>query len=506
MKFHKRTIFLPKKQNKRVIIIGSGIGGIATAIRLQLKGYQVDVFEQNSYPGGKLAELRERGYRFDAGPSVLTFPQMIDELFELAGKDSTPYFTYEPLESLCKYFYEDGTVLEAYADPNKFLKEISDKINEPEKHTVQFLNKSKELYDITANVFLERSLHKVGTYMRGQALSSIARLHKLDAFRTMHQVNAKTFDDPRLVQLFDRYATYNGSDPYQAPATLNVISHLEHNIGGYFPHKGMYSIIQALHQLAKEVGVTFHFNQTVTQIRVVDKKVKGITTKENTYDADLVVSNMDIVPTYRKLMPGLRSPNKILDQPRSSSALIFYWGMRKQYPELNFHNIFFSRDYQQEFLHIWDKKEIYEDPTVYLYISSKFKPDDAPPGKENWYCMINVPCNTGQNWDQLNEKARRFILSKLSRMLGEPVTTQIETEIVLDPRGIEKRTSSFLGALYGNSSNNRMAAFFRHANFSRSIKGLFFCGGSVHPGGGIPLCLYSAKIVSDLIDPYHTNS
>ncbi|MEO1653664.1 MAG: phytoene desaturase, partial [Bacteroidota bacterium] len=181
--------------------------------------------------------------------------------------------------------------------------------------------------------------------------------------------------------------------------------------------------------------------------------------------------------------------------------LIFYWGIAKRFPELSLHNIFFSQDYQVEFQHLFRKKDIYPDPTVYINISSKENPADAPEGAENWFTMINAPHNAGQDWEQLIPKARLYILDKLERNLGKNIRDLIETEEILDPRLIERKTASSAGALYGNSSNNRYAAFLRHANFSSRIKNLHFCGGSVHPGGGIPLCLLSAKIASSFIKP-----
>lgn len=330
------------------------------------------------------------------------------------------------------------------------------------------------------------------------------KLHKLDAFRSMNRANKGYFSDPRVVQLFNRYATYNGSNPYVAPATLNIIAHLEHNLGAFFPKKGMYQISESLYELAVELGVSFHFGQKVDEITVSEKSVTGIRIGEIPIAADLVVSNADVVPTYRHLLASEKAPERTLTQPRSSSALIFYWGMEALFPELDLHNIFFSQDYSGEFETMWEEAGISDDPTVYLYISSKQVPDDAPAGKENWFVMINVPPQNGQNWDALVAQARKHIIAKLSRMLGRDIESLISSESVLDPRRIEAETSSYQGALYGNSSNNRFAAFLRHPNFSPRIKGLYFCGGSVHPGGGIPLCLLSARIVSDLIEKRHT--
>lgn len=481
---------------KKAIIIGSGIGGLAAAVRLALKGYAVQVLEANAYPGGKLSEINLDGYRFDAGPSLFTMPELVNELFELAGKQPSDYFTYQQLQTNCHYFYEDGLRLHAFANRERLLAEFETKTDD-DRHTIAAaLDKSRELYEILAELFMYRSMHHVSTYLNRRAFHAYTRLHKLDFFRTMHRANETRFKDPRVTQLFDRYATYNGSDPYQTPATLNIIPHLEFNQGAFFPDKGMHDITMSIFALAKELGVDFQFSQPVERILIERMRATGVVSGGDRIMADVVVSNMDIVNTYRKLMPDVKPPELLLKQPKSSSALIFYWGIRQAFDELDLHNIFFSKDYKSEFQHIFRQGDISDDPTVYVNITSKHKADDAPQGCENWFTMINVPNNTGQDWDALIDKARMSVIGKLSRMLGREIKPLIACEAILDPRTIESRTSSSLGALYGNSSNNKYAAFLRHANFSRKYKNLYFCGGSVHPGGGIPLSLLSAKIMA----------
>jgi phytoene desaturase len=486
---------------KKALIIGAGIAGIAVAVRLAVKGYDVEVFEANSYPGGKISEIKQRGYRFDAGPSLLTMPQYIDELFMLAGKNPADYFRYEKLDPICKYFYEDGTKLIAWADRNRFVEELADVTNEPIEKINKFIDNCESIYNITHRVFLESSLSRLNTYFSWDALKALFGLPRIDAMRTMHTANESLLKDKRLVQFFDRYATYNGSNPYQAPATLNVIPHLEQHFGAYFPEGGMYSIIQSLVKLAEELGVTFRYNSPVDEIVPEGKRAIGIKVEGEVIHADIIVSNMDVWFTYNKLLANHQQlhPKKILNRERSSSALIFYWGIKKQFTELDLHNIFFSVDYKAEFEHIWQKRSIYHDPTVYLNISSKYKVDDAPDGCGNWFVMINVPSNTGQDWGSLIKSAKANILTKLSRILKEDIQGLIVGESILDPRLIESKTSSYQGSIYGTSSNSHFAAFLRHTNKSSKIKNLYLCGGSVHPGGGIPLCLLSAKILSDWI-------
>jgi phytoene dehydrogenase-like protein len=208
---------------------------------------------------------------------------------------------------------------------------------------------------------------------------------------------------------------------------------------------------------------------------------------------------MDVFPTYKNLLKGIKIPRKKLNQERSSSAVIFYWGINRKFEQLDLHNIFFSQDYKAEFDAIFNKKIIGDDFTVYVNITSKNVPTDAPKDAENWFVMINTPADYGQDWEKIKERLREKTIVKLNRMLNVDLNDLIQEEEVLTPPMIQDKTSSHLGALYGSSSNDKMAAFLRHPNFSSSIKNLYFCGGSVHPGGGIPLCLLSAKIATDLI-------
>ena len=245
--------------------------------------------------------------------------------------------------------------------------------------------------------------------------------------------------------------------------------------------------------------MTFNFNEKAKSINYSNKKITGVTTEKARYIADIVVSGIDTFYTYSSLLPQLKAPQKTLNQEKSSSAIIFYWGVKKSFPELDLHNIFFSENYREEFDAVFDLKQLAKDSTIYLNISSKAEQSDAPKGCENWFVMINVPTNIGQDWEQLVTEARTQIIEKLNRNLNINLNELIESEEVLDPVKIELKTSSHQGSLYGSASNSKFSAFLRHPNFSNQIKGLYFCGGSVHPGGGIPLCLKSGQIVADLI-------
>ena len=482
----------------KAIVIGAGIGGLATAIRLAHKGYRVEVFEANDYVGGKLSTFSLGDYRFDAGPSLFTIPHFVDDLFALCGENPKDFFEYKRKDIACKYFWEDGVQLTAYGDTQRFLSEVEEKLQVPKTTLKRYLDKAKKKFDRTRPLFLERSLHQWKTYLRKETLVGIANYFSFEIDTSLNEVNQSQLNEPHLVQFYNRFATYNGSNPYKTPGMMTLVQHLEQHYGTYIPNKGMGDISLSLFELAKRQGVVFHLGDKVDEITVVKNKASGVVVNGKQHTADVVISNMDVVPTYRKLLANEKQPEKILSQERSSSAVIFYWGIGKSFPELDLHNIFFSEDYAAEFDAIFNKKGLHNDPTVYVNITSKDVSTDAPKGKENWFVMVNAPHNTHQDWEVLAQQLRAWVIEKLNRILKTDIAPLIEEEWMMTPPIIEARTQSYLGALYGASSNDKMAAFLRHPNFSRDIANLYFCGGSVHPGGGIPLCLLSAKIVADL--------
>lgn len=490
---------------KKAIVIGAGIAGLATCLRLIKKGYQVTVVEKNSYTGGKLHALEQDGYRFDLGPSLFTMPEFLLELFELHGENAEDYFKYIKKEVICNYFWQDGTRFSAPANLDTWIQTAAIFFNESEDRLRKYLEQSERKYNITAPIFIEKSLHNYKTYLSIKTLKGILNIGHLHIFKTLSAYHDKLFTNKKLKQYFNRFATYNGSSPFKTSAIMSMIPHLEMQKGTYFPIEGMHSISQSLYKLALKKGVIFLLNTETIEILVSQKKVIGVlikeTEKQNTKEiyADVVVSNSDVFNTYENLLPSVKTPNKIKNQERSSSGLIFYWGIKKVFPELDLHNIFFNKDYEEEFKAIFQNKTLPIDPTIYLNISSKEKPSDAPSGSENWFVMINAPACENQDWVHLKKIAKETILKKLSEYLSADISSLIETEYILDPIGIQQQTASHKGALYGTSSNNTFAAFLRQSNRASQIKNLYFCGGSAHPGGGIPLCLQSAKIVSQLI-------
>ncbi|MCS6991415.1 MAG: phytoene desaturase family protein [Chitinophagales bacterium] len=489
----------------RVVIMGSGIAGLAAAIRLAVQGHQVTVLEQNAVAGGKIAERRVGRCRFDTGPSLLTWPQLIDELFVLAGKPIPQTLRYHRLPVICHYFFADGKKLQAYADPMHFADEVARVLEVAPSLIRRYLNDSARLFQLTREVFLLRSLHDVRTYLSLPAWRALCNIRSLYAWTTLHRYNSTRLPSPHLVQLFDRYATYNGSDPFQAPATLRVIPHLEFNDGAFLPPSGMYAIVQALQLLAEACGVRFYFSTPVQKI-LARRQVQAVFTSDGkrqrqSWPADIAVSNVDVQLTYEKFLDGLNC--RYRHRELSTSAMVFLWEMNRTFPELGLHNIFFSSDYEREFAALKQGK-FPADPTVYLNCSSKLIPSDAPPDHENWFVLINAPARTDLDWPAQIAFMRKAVIERMRRALHVDVEAHIIAEAVITAADLAAATGAIGGALYGSSSNHWRSAFLRHPNRSPHFKNLYFCGGTVHPGGGIPLCLLSARIVAELIARRHS--
>jgi len=488
--------------DKRCAIIGAGLGGLAAAIRIAGYGMAVDLYEQHGHAGGKANELRMKGFRFDTGPSLLTMPFVLESVFADVGEDVSNYLTIEPLAQHCKYFYPDGTELTAFANSAEFSEEIESKTKDSAASVKRYLNYSKGIYDLSADLFLFNDIHELSTYREHGSPKTLLNLWKLDSLRTVHRANASSFRDSRVIQLFDRYTTYNGSNPYRAPATLNIIPHVEYNMGSFIVREGIYRIPQALTELAKKHGVTIHTNRRVERIVHQDKRVQSIVIDGKMLSYDVVVSNVDVFTTYRDLLDDetSRDAKRYKRLEPSSSALVFFWGVKRgMSATLGVHNILFSADYKKEFTELFDHKTCPLDPTIYIYISALFNPPDAPKGYENWFVMINAPYDDGQDWERATRESRKRVVQKIDSVLHTDIERYIACERISTPRDIEAQTMSYRGSIYGISSNSRTAAFMRQRNRSKRYRGLYFCGGSAHPGGGIPLVLLSGKICADLV-------
>lgn len=490
---------------KHFVVVGAGLGGLSAASILAHAGHSVDVYESAAHAGGKAGSITMAGCRFDTGPSLVTMPWVFEEFFNQIGLHMKDHLHFTPLDPLCRYSFASGAVLHTPHNPAQLSHTLHRALGESEISVNRFISYIRRMYETAGSLFLTKSLSEWSTLADPAFWKALGGLFKIDPFRTMEQGLARFFNNPLTRQLFGRYATYNGSSPYRTPAILNLIPWVEYGYGGYLPAGGITAIPRALEKAAVESGVTIHKETPVERILLDNKRrVKGISAGGREIKADAVISNADVLYTYRKLLgepdcpPALRYSRL---EP-SSSGIVFYWAMDRVYPELKVNNIFFSRDYPAEFSGLFDTLTMPGEPTVYVNITSKLVKEDAPEGWENWFVLVNAPRDAGQDWNQITDLTRENVIRILEKRLGHPVRAHIRAEDVLTPPQIEQKTGSSYGSLYGISSNTPAAAFMRQPNRSRYFKGLYFCGGSAHPGGGMPLAVLSGRIAAGLALKY----
>ena len=390
---------------RKAIIIGSGIAGLAVSIRLKSKGYDVEVYEKNDNVGGKLSDFYIDDFRHDFGPKLFTMPNLIEDLYKVAGVNINDYFKYQKLEIACKYFWDDGDTFNAYSNNQKFINEVYKKFNKEENKVESYISRSKRKFNLVRKIFLEKSLHKISTYLSFESFKAIFNFFQLNIFITLNSLNKIYFRDKKLIQLFNRFATYNGSSPYMTSGIMSIIQHLEHDLGVFMPKKGISDISYSLYNLAIDLGVKFHFNSEIDKILIKDKSAVGVVVNKINHKADIIISNMDVSLTYDRLLVGYKKPFFIQNYQPSSSAVVFYWNMNKSFPNINVHNIIFSKNQEDEFDYIFNKKLIYNDPTVYICSTSKIVKEDAPAGCENWFILINSPFDNGQDWEKNKERS-----------------------------------------------------------------------------------------------------
>lgn len=477
-------------------VIGAGIGGLAISCLLAHDGHTVDVFEKNAEAGGKMSERIIDGFRFDTGPSLFTLPAVLEELFENCGHNIDDYLDIVPLEPLCRYFYPNGTVFDCYSDLPKTLDEIKKFAPDDRQAYTDFLFYSADLYRRTAPAFLFNPLNN----WKDVTGLNLLDLSRIDALNTVSSKVDEMVKSPELRQFFKRFATYNGSSPFKAPATLNVIPHIELTLGGYYVKGGLYRIAETLLKMAGELDVRLHFETEVVQISVQNGKAEGVQLKGNgeikPYDG--VISNSDATETYSRLLDdhslSERKRTKIRKSEPSSSGFVILAGIDRKYPQIGHHNIFFGMDYEKEFQQVFDEHRLPDDPTIYLSNTSFSDPDHAPDRGSNYFILINAPFNDGSiNWDKKKGPYAHHILARLEAHGLDGLSKAIKVLEITTPEDFEKRYRSYKGAIYGTSSNNRLAAFARPRNKSPYVNGLYLVGGSTHPGGGIPLVLLSAR-------------
>lgn len=481
----------PRVKKQRVVIIGSGVGGMAAAIRMRADGHHVTVLERNEVTGGKLAVYERDGYTFDVGPSLLTLPHVFDEVFQLAGTSLDEQVNLVRLDPQFRYSWRDGSTLDVPDDPDATAAAFDAFSAGAGAEWREFDQNGRTIWDISDRTFFAGPMS--GPMSLLKRMESPKDLLKIDAMRTLRKTARDTFSDDRLRQWVGRYATYSGSSPAQAPATLACIPHIESRFGCWYPHGGLSAIRDALQRVALDMGVDVLVNAEVDEILSSPHRVTGVrTVNGDHFDASIVIANADARHLYADLLPDPAALRKVSKAPRSTSGFVMCIGARGTTPNIAHHNVWFSGDGHQEFRQI-DRGRLASDPTIYGCVSSTTDPTQAPEGDENWFLLVNTP--PGIEVDA--EEYRELVLDRLAEH-GVDLRRRMRFCATMTPADIEHNYRAPGGAIYGTSSNGKMAAFLRPAN--RGAKtGLYLVGGSSHPGGGLPLVATSAKIVAGMI-------
>lgn len=487
----------------KIAIIGAGIGGLSTACLLAKQGHEVTVFEKNQKVGGKMNIVEAKGFRFDTGPSLLTMPHILERLFEICGEQLSNHLKLLPLSPICRYTYKDGTIFDCFDDRIPTQKEIKKIAPEDVEAYSKFLDYSESIYNKTADAFIYNPLYDYSDFKSLDLFSFFG----IDAFSKVSERVDSYFKSEYLRKFFKRFTTYNGSSPYLAPATLNVIPHVELNQGGFYVDGGMYKIAETLFWLAGSLGVEFNFDTQVNKIEVLNHRVASVVTEDGKFKADLVIANSDATETIINLISDTSIPKKKKEKAEkvepSSSGFVMLLGLDTQYKQLTHHNIFFSENYESEFHQIFVEKVMPRDPTIYVANTSFSNPSHAPEKGSNLFILVNAPYLSDEySWGKHSEEYGEKVIDELEKRGLASLSDHIIFKEKIAPTDFYEKYLSNKGSIYGTSSNNKFAAFARPRNKSREIDGLYFVGGSCHPGGGIPLVVQSAFNAVELIERY----
>jgi phytoene desaturase len=492
---------------KRVIVIGAGLGGLAASVRLARAGFHVTVLEKNERVGGKMDLWEQDGYRFDTGPSLLTMPFVVRELFQAAGERIEDSLDLVPMEPICRYYWPDESHLDASGDLGLTAGAIGRLSPRDALRVRPFLAHGEKIYEAAREPFLLSGFGSLGLSDILKRLRYLPAVARIDALRSLNEAVEEYFVDNRIRQLFNRFATYNGSSPYLAPATLSIIPFIEFSMGGWYVRGGMYALANALEVLARRLSVEIRTGVEVDVIVREEKAVHGVhTSAGDSLEADIVLSNADALYAERALL-GRDVRGKA---DASLAGFVLLLGVKKMWSKLAHHTVFFSGDYRKEFDVMFNAGQPSKDPTIYVCNSSQSDPAHAPAGCSNLFVLVNAPplsaagsTDDGFDWRSNSREYRDRVVGILERRGLSGLAGAIQTERTITPLDFERHYNAYRGSIYGMSSNSRMAAFLRPPNRSRRYRNLYFVGGSSHPGGGIPLVLLSGKIVADMIRHDH---
>lgn len=490
----------------RVAVIGAGVGGMAVAARLAVKGHDVTIYEQAARAGGKLATYRRDGFAFDTGPSLFTLPAVYRDLFLKTGAALEEEVDLLPLDPAFGYHFADGsTAVIPGVDPARCADALGAAFGGTTRDEWRaFMGRARDMWQLTRRPFLESPLDGWRTLL---PLAKPRDVRTVAPFTSLRSLSREYFSDPRLITLVDRYATYTGSDPRKAPAVLATVPYVEQAFGAWHLGGGVGTLAAALERRCASLNVTMHLGTSVDRITTDGGSVTGIEAEGEHIDADLVVANADSSIVYGELVDdsaARKERSRLTAASPSLAGFVLLLALRGRTPGLRHHNVWFPADYDQEFDSIFGTRpRPIPDPAIYVCA-----PDDpamAPSDHEAWFVLVNAPRQgrAGIDWtaDGLADSYADHVLAVLAQR-GMDVRDRILWREVRTPADLEADVRAPGGSIYGQSSNGARAAFARPANKS-PIEGLYLVSGSAHPGGGLPLVGMGAEIVAELIGRAH---
>ncbi len=491
-------------------IIGGGLAGLAAACTLAARGYAVTLFERNDWLGGKAAPVAGAGFRFDAGPTILTIPSVLRRIFAEAGRHLEDYIKLVRLDPQWRCFFTDGSILDLRQDEAEMSRHLDRFAPGSGAGTGyrEFMKVSRRLNEISRRYFFDRSIGGLGDVFDFKSALEPRVLSDVLALRMGRSVagTVRAYNrDPRVAQMMDHFTQYVGSSPYNSPAVLCSVAHMQTDEGVWYPLGGTRAVPLALERLARELGVEFRLDTAIEKILTQNGTVSGVRTASGEeIPLSAVVSNGDAVRTHRELLPG--EVAKKFERRRryepACSGVVLYLGLDRRYEHLAHHDFVFSRDPHEEFDFIYRRGEPAPDPTCYLAATSATESGTAPPGGEALYVLVHTPyLRPHHDWSRMFPAYRRVILDKLKRTGGmKDIEDRIVFERALTPQDIHERYRVLNGAIYGLASHGRFLGAFKPGNRSPDLRGLYLAGGSAHPGPGMPMVLMSGWIAAASLD------
>lgn len=485
---------------KHAIVIGSGFGGLAVAIRLQARGFQVTIMEKNEMVGGHAYQLKKDGYTFDMGPSLVTAPDIIEDVFQAAGKTTSDYLDLTLLDPFYRIYFHDNSMMD-YSGDSETMKAQMAKFNPDDAANYdRFMDYIRKLYDAVIVDKLGATPFDMKTML--QFLPQALKLNAL--FPTFSMVK-RFFKDPRNQFAFSFHPLFIGGSPFRAPSVYLMIPYLEKVGGVWFTKGGMYSVVEAFQKVFIELGGRILTGTPVEKIVVENGRAAGVMAGGERHDADLVVSNAHFAHTYSDLIDKTHrrkwNDRKVKGMQYGMSSFLMYMGVRKQYPQLLHHTLILSQRYKELVRDIFDRKVLADDFSMYLHVPTRTDADMAPPGCESMYVLVPVPNLSGDiDWQQAARPFADRILAFLEEDFGmEGLRENLDVLELFTPEDFRDRRNNYLGSAWGLEPKLTQTASFRPHNRSEEIDGLYLVGANTHPGGGVPGVLLTAEATENAI-------